>query len=187
MATVTYHPPAPGHPVLAPSRPHHRHPAPPPLVARGAPPAVEWSAVVSRAFHASAGGYAVASGGMLLPQLRALIPDLAMREGAVTHLGMTLAAAGLCLAAGMAYRLPAALDRRLWSVPLAWLHFALLHAAYLGAATGFYAYHAAQDGAWWAWLGWGGAVSAAGVALMAINVYESVREHAAPTAPPTAS
>jgi len=113
---------------------------------------------------------------MLLPPVRAMVPDLQSREGAITHLGMTLAAVGLCLVAAAAYRLPSGVGRRLWSAPLAWLHLAMLHAAYLGAAAGFYAYHAAQDGSWWAWLGWGGAVSGAGLVAMLGNLYVSLHE-----------
>ncbi len=171
--------------VLPPAAPvrhaHHRHgPSLPPLVARGAPEPVDWDRVVARSFLASAAFYAAGSAVLLFPPIRALSTDLATREGALTHLGMTIAAAGLFLGAGLGYRLPAGLGRRLWSIPLAWLHFAVLHAAYLAAATGFYCYHAAQDALWLLWLGWGGAASAAGLVAMAGNLYGSLREAGAP-------
>ena len=101
----------------------------------------------------------------------------------MTHLGMTLAAAGLSLVAALAYRLPAGQGRRLWSVPVAWLHLGLHHGAYLAAATGFYVYHAGQDPGWWGWLGWGGAISAAGMAAMTGNLVASLRDPAATDLP----
>lgn len=144
-------------------------------MARGAPAPVDWALAVSDAFFASAAVYGAASLAILLPGVRAASQDLVNREGAVTHLGMTVAAAGLCLLAAYGYRIPGGQGRPLWSVPLAWLHVVVLHGAYLAAAVGFFVYHAAQGPGWWIWLGWGAAASAAGVAMLAGNLYASLR------------
>jgi len=163
-------------PEAAPAHPRPRHaPAVLPLVARGAPAPVDWAAAVSDVFFASAAVYGAATLAILFPVVRAASPDLVTREGAVTHLGMNLAASGLCLLSAYGYRLPGSQGRPLWSVPLAWLHVVVLHGAYVTAAVGFFAYHAAQGPGWWTWLGWGALASAAGLAMLAGNLYASLR------------
>ena len=174
----------PGHPApIEQHAPRRRKAAGPVLVARVAATPADWPRILSRTFLASAGGYAVLSGVLLTPGIRSLVPDLATREGALMHLGMTLGAAGLCLVAALAYRLPARQGRPLWSVLLAWLHVVMLHGAYLAAAAGFYLYHDGQDAAWWRWLIWGGVASMAGVAAMIGNVAISLRPPAEPDEP----
>jgi len=87
--------------------------------------------VVVHAFHLASLAYLTAVLGPLLMVLGGTLPASELAGWGEIYLMTACLPLALSVLGGVLYGLPVALGERLWSVPLAWFHFALLNTALL--------------------------------------------------------
>src|SRR5262245_3600673 len=111
--------------VHAPWISHHAPAAPTPEIT----PYREPDELVVQAFELAAVGYLAAVLGPVLLLVGGVIAPSAVGGWAETYFMAGCLPLALAVLAGVLYGLPVTLGTRLWSPPLAWLHFALLNSA----------------------------------------------------------